>query len=483
MDERGVSWKILLSSRSEDKVLVCGLGAGEIAGLARTWPRLDWCKSDAVKAPLSNVPAELFAGIRFVVPSDFRSNCYDVVILGNNAYQPATIFSLLKANGVLVCVGFAGCKYLRKQLFAVGFSVIQQYGVLPAHKPRIIYPLGSRRLRRKGLGLHCPGSLRGRFGLGLIRLLNFTGVISPLSRGALTLAWRGRDMGNESLRRWLENQLQQEIVDLVIYCGSDSARRKLTLLGVGRKDEADLIIKVADSAIGKEAIQQETVALQVLTEERVSIKFPRVLLAQQWEGYFIQVQTSLEKSGHGQCQRLLNEHLRALASLAGVSHCNCRMVDTRDWQMLVEVLATTRETLPGKIAILAKEVESTFFSTVDVITTRVHGDFTPWNIDVTANILTVWDWEDSRGDGLIFMDIFHFIVRQAVLVGPWPGALAVVRRINVASQKFIYFAEWSPHIDYVPYLKIWLLQEYINKSDYRLLELAEFILAETGDGN
>ena len=63
-------------------------------------------------------------------------------------------------------------------------------------------------------------------------------------------------------------------------------------------------------------------------------------------------------------------------------------------------------------------------------------------------------------------DIFHFLYRQASLVGPWPGAQILLRDMSNAAKRFLDIAGYET-IEIDTILKIWLLSEYsIKSSDF-----------------
>ncbi len=47
---------------------------------------------------------------------------------------------------------------------------------------------------------------------------------------------------------------------------------------------------------------------------------------------------------------------------------------------------------------------------------RMHGDFTPWNMYVSTPFLQVYDWEMSKPQMPLLFDLFHFIIQKSVLV-------------------------------------------------------------------
>ena len=58
-------------------------------------------------------------------------------------------------------------------------------------------------------------------------------------------------------------------------------------------------------------------------------------------------------------------------------------------------------------------------ASVTVPCSLCHGDFAPWNFRCHDRKLQIYDWEDAAENMPIGIDLFHFMFRQASLLGPW----------------------------------------------------------------
>jgi hypothetical protein len=92
-----------------------------------------------------------------------------------------------------------------------------------------------------------------------------------------------------------------------------------------------------------------------------------------------------------------------------------------------------------------------------------HGDFTPWNVRVSAGEelprIFVYDWEDSRECIPYGVDAFLFIYRQRRLVGPWRG-------IDDVLSEYYSKTEQSLQSDIAAYL--FLAEEYLRRIEGRI---------------
>jgi len=472
LDERGVSWKVLLPHHENGQVLACGLGAGEIVGLARSWLRIDCCFPEDTAYDLSaTLPPEIFARIKHLDGPLQSDKKYDLIVLGKGKNIFCDFMPLLAEDGVLVLVSYLGCEHKWIELKAAGFGQLLRYGVLPTKQPRIIYPLQNRRLRRKAFDMHSPGSQRSILAMRAIRCLSNFGITAPLTRGSVTIAKRHLGQEKHTLQFWLQEQLHREILDLVVYCGSDTSVRKITLLAVGAEGQDDYIVKIADTKTATEAIKRETNALKILAATTIPAVIPRVLLSSPWRGYNIQVQTTLSKST-GQINYLTENHLRFLASLANIGRQRIRLADSRIWHQLVDDLKNTDTTLPSPVKKLARVVCSSDFAKKKIFTHQLHGDFTPWNMAIHNDSLAIWDWEDGESQGLAFFDIFHFIIRKAILLGPWPGTANILQEIKDVCSVLRTKTAFSAQIDHITSLQIWIVLEYLRNPHPKLLRIA-----------
>ncbi len=477
LDERSASWKVLLSYQPEHRVLALELNVLQVASLARSLGRIFWNIPKDTKLELRNIPTDIINRITVVNKDETKNHTYNIIIAGGTEAPSLEEFAnLLVEDGTLVCIGFMGLKLGKPKLLSMGFNSIDMYGALPLNQPRIFYPLADRRLRHLGLGFHKPGSMKAKFGVQTARILNNLGIKFPLEKGAVTLARRRKSIEG-TLLEWLGKKLDQDLVDLVIYCGSDSERRKITALAID-EDGTDCIVKIADTLKGSAAIAQETAVLLAISESDLPAIFPEIILEEKWNNYSIQVQTNVSIMGARQVPQLTDTHLKLLAALSNINRQGCKLAATQLWQETIVSLSKGSGRLPWSLTILANEVSTSSYGEEKIICHSTHGDFAPWNIDILNGKIAIWDWEDSLESGLIYSDIFHFIVRQAILIGPWPGSQRIINRIATASQRLSTLTHTPDALDPLNLLKFWVVREYLKKPSEHLEEIA----SELGGG-
>ena len=435
LDERAISWKVLLPTDPKSRVLALGLEEGELSGLARSYDCLD---------------TEAVAGIR-----------YDVAILGNNIAEYADrveqLLLRIRPDGVVMSSDYCD---IVKRIREAGFRNCKQYAGLPPHQPRLYLPLESARLRAKGLSFHKPGSLKAKLALSLAKFMSRFGVKSHLMKNTISLYTAEEDVFSAGgIINWISKQVGYEIVDLVVYCGSESERRKITALAIAKDGNDDVVVKIADTQSGVEAIKQETEALRDIAKSPLADYAPEVIAEGACGSYYLQIQEKLSTGG-SQASTLTDAHIDFLKELSRISRRECLLRETSIWQKLRDRLEK-HDTVPSEVASVVRYVFSEEVANTKVCSHRSHGDFAPWNISMRSGSCLVYDWEDSLGDAMAFSDLFHFVYRQAALVGPWPGGWSIVGQV---SEYVVRLAERSGvSADNIELsLSVWSLHEYMN---------------------
>ncbi|MFC1603520.1 hypothetical protein ACFL5F_00705 [Planctomycetota bacterium] len=442
LDERGVSWKILLTVGPDGRICAIGLGEGELAGLARSYGNVDTDPVDDLE--------------------------YDAVIIGDkggDTHDLNNLISRIKPAGIFVN---AGRKCAAGQLKNTGLRYSRHYAALPPEKPRLFIPLASRKLRSKGLAFHSPGSFKARAGLAAAKGLNLLGIKGHLEKHVIRIHAKDEDvLTKQGLMEWLAKKLGYPIIDLVIYAGSESPRRKITALAVAAESKEDIVVKIADTEPGIQAIKQESEALRAIEDSPLSSQGPRLICEGQWNSYYVQLQEKIIGVNNKQTASLTSAHLDFLSQLSAIDRRVLPFKQTNAWHNIENWAGVTSSiALPKVVRSSIEKVLSGEFADKPIICHRTHGDFAPWNIKINKGKLFVYDWEDSLSDGLVLTDIFHFLYRQASLVGPWPGAQKLLRDMSNVSKRFLDIAGHEAiEIDAV--LTIWLLSEYsIKPSDF-----------------
>jgi hypothetical protein len=174
-----------------------------------------------------------------------------------------------------------------------------------------------------------------------------------------------------------------------------------------------------------------------------------------------------------QVARLTPMHRAFLLGLSQLGHKVVPLRETQIWSRLKSWSQTDRlSDTPHPVGSLLNTALSGSFAEKPVVCHRTHGDFAPWNIKVRARSLFVYDWEDSLPDGLALTDAFHFLYRQASLIGPWPGATRMMHRM-LSEVAPLCRPERAQIPDPMTYLQTWMLNEYLNSPSEHIVEMCE----------
>jgi uncharacterized protein YggU (UPF0235/DUF167 family) len=439
IDERSVSWKALLPVSTENRVLAIGLTQEELNGVSRSYHLID-------KRP--------------------RKPKYEIALVGKNIKDSGLInicLSCLSDSAVMVvCSDNVNRAIKNSNLTHCG-----AYAALPLNHPRLFIPLTSRKSIKAGLGFYSPGSLRNKAFLLFAKVLNTAGIVKHLRGNTINIWVKGKTSNEQLIKYWLSEKMGWPVGEIVIYTGADSVKRKITILAISSDYKNKIIAKIADTSTAVAAIKQESSALSRLSQSSLANLVPSLIIEDNFGPYFIQIQTALPKQTM-QHAFLSNTHLDFLIKLSQINRHSLPINNTSEWRCINQTLD-----YPLPMHNILSKLKRYNFSDKKIDCHMVHGDFVPWNIIYKKDSILVYDWEDSIPLGLPFHDAFHFIYRQASLVGPWKGASVIINRMKSTSTFLKNAAKINCDINIA--LSIWCIKEYLNKPDTRLIDIATII--------
>lgn len=443
-DERSVSWKVLLPFDPNLRILALGLSIGELNGLGRTFRHVD------------------------TSPCGFK---YEVLVLGEQVtgrQSDQKYLGYMATDGLLVAVGLSQVHDVFKQF---PWHHVSEYACLPTHQPRIFLPLSTKRVRRRGLCFHAPGSIKQKILLFGATWLSQLGITLHLRRKTISVfSARKEGEGGGFLKSWISQQVGWQVEEMVIYAGSDSPARKITALCIPSNYNEQVVAKIADTEQAAEATRHEAEALSLLSRSGLAKSVPKLLVVSDLGPYVVQLQTCLAKGGR-RSRTLSKPHFDFLSELSQINKKSIPLGQSVEWQNVCRV-ATTPESgeFPEAVVRLASRFVDNRTDTVFVDCHMTHGDFTSWNIICEYSSILVYDWEDWKPLGLPFQDLFHFLYRQALLVGPWPGASGLLKTMKDAALKLAREANIGFDVNCA--MKLWCIKEHSTKPNQNIVECA-----------
>lgn len=410
-----------------------------------------------------------------IVDATPRRPQYHMLVTGSNHRKEQIWLPLLdriRKDGYFVFTGrYPGKRLLRK----AGLTVMSRYAGLPAHRPRLFIPLQSAQGTNRGLLFHVPGSRKLRFTWSIVRFLARLGIQKPLHHYTITLCSRNRCTRQPNdLIAFLSKCLGYPIGDLVLYGGSDTPQRKTTVLALATDDGQDVVVKIADTDMAKKALKQETDALRKLADSPLTGQVPKLLFEDHWREYTLQVQQKCPLPSRRQIPTLTPIHTAFLVKLTEQGKQTIPIAQTSVWKQIQDAFDNRNGPVSLSVQQLLTRVLSDGFAHSPVICHRIHGDFAPWNIRLHREKIMVYDWEDSEPKGVAFTDTFHFLFRQAWLVGPWPGADAMIRKMRATAELLAEKAE----IDRIMIdraLPLWALAQFLHAPSNPIVQIITFL--------
>ncbi len=471
LEERLVSWKILLPHKPGANVLAIGLDSGSLKGLLRTWEQVD-CFYSTGSSPLKvKIITGEFNTTKIYSKFKEINRKYDIIVVADKSFmdkkKTPLICKLLKENGIYVSMGYCDGVINRSYIKDSAFPSIKYYAALPQNAPRLFVPLGEKFLRKKGLGFHTPGGFFSRILFKAAKFGNQIGVKFHLYLKPLIIANRSEKVSGELLTDFLEQLLDTKISDLIIYTGSDQPSRKSTALAVS-EDGQNTVVKIADTNKGRDAIRQESDALNILNSTKLFCHVPDLIVQEaNWMEYSIQVQSEILLDIDKQNSVLSKQHYQFLIGLSFINRRVIEINKTATYINLIKKLEPfSLKEQPDLLIKIIDFIQTNEFRKQKIVCHRTHGDFAPWNIKAKDQQFFVVDWEESLSDGLALTDIFHFIYRNAALVGPWKGGFDLLNQFKKSADLLIKEAK-LPELNYDAILSIWLTTEYLkNQSPY-----------------
>ncbi|GAA5021856.1 hypothetical protein GCM10023258_11610 [Terrabacter aeriphilus] len=186
--------------------------------------------------------------------------------------------------------------------------------------------------------------------------------------------------------------------------------------------------KVGSSDFTDALVAREAAALRVLGDVPwTTLRVPRLLAHQRWNGHDVLVQTALSSDGPAD----LDLSLRALRELVQAGEVvRTSLADSVWWHELGRRTACLPDHPAADVLRRAVEALEALAPTLHVSQGRAHLDWAPWNMGRSGDVLSVWDWEQFSEGVPVGYDAVHYAVQDlVVLEQAHPvAAFATVRR-------------------------------------------------------
>jgi hypothetical protein len=295
------------------------------------------------------------------------------------------------------------------------FPALHEYALFPASNPRVVVPLTSDGNTLTGLGLYRSGRPAGRAATRIAGIASRFHFYSPLRGHVLLIASQDPDSTQRSAASSLISaHVGSHAPSHAVYLGTTLGNRKTIVLPLTQSDP-DTIAKIGATEPATASLAREAFVLEELARSGLGSNIPTVRALVPRDSSLALLQ-EYRKRLRAPKQVFEASVVRFLADLSTLGRHGKPLAP-----FVHELVASTTLATNGRAAdatrSLIQQLEAIADSGAQVHVHHTHGDFTPWNCFWTGKGLFVFDWEESRPDGLALADAFNYMVMPAVLVG------------------------------------------------------------------
>jgi thymidylate kinase len=309
----------------------------------------------------------------------------------------------------------------------------------PNGTPRWIWP--SHLSTPSFLKFYNISNTRSKLIAGMIRLAFYLKLPKMISSGKLSLP-----IESDAL------DTLQEIVghDWSMFTGTAGLNRTALFYGNGK------FIKVPVGEHARTILQVESDALN--QKKNIASDSIEIPTACQKYGMLILNDVSV---GGKRISKFTNLHSHAIAEISGKNQ-SCEPIKcSYHWQELTatlnSLLTATDPRMPRGLIRKLDQLKNSINPERTIPMNLAHGDFTPWNIFVKQNRISLIDWELSNSSAPCLFDLFHFIYQQSSLVDHVPYTKTKERIAEALHEQLIRQHAEERSIDTELHHKLYLL--------------------------
>jgi hypothetical protein len=230
-----------------------------------------------------------------------------------------------------------------------------------------------------------------------------------------------------SLAGYLTGVLGQEAV-ISLRIGAPRANRKPVLQVLSCDGQVLGFAKVGINALTRDLVRAESAALaQLATAPLTRVGVPRLIHHGQWRGHEVLVQQALTGSGPARSWAELSSAMAELAGVQGTSRGPAGQ--SRYWRGLRERLHGAADRAAARELLQALDQLQATADSTSVEFGSWHGDWTPWNMTMSAGRAMVWDWERFQAGIPVGYDAVHYRLQEAVAGGRVPAQAAAAAAV------------------------------------------------------
>ena len=258
-----------------------------------------------------------------------------------------------------------------------------------------------------------------------------------------------------------------------IFTGTVGVNRK-AILELNKNNKTEYFIKISLTESSKELIHNEADILEYISSFTFeNIEIPKII--EKNDDYIII--DNIKQNSSYQTNSIDDIHIKALDDLYSRTLAEKKLEDidsVKESNLILNKLETSdiNTKLPSdkieNIFTNIASIKSTLTNdmSISLSLSLAHCDFTPWNMYVTNNKLSVFDWELSKKNTVLLYDLFHYIFQTEILINKQDYS-SIINTINTVFKneylkEIIKKYNIDINLNYILYLEYTVLY-YLDK--------------------
>lgn len=266
---------------------------------------------------------------------------------------------------------------------------------------------------------------------------------------------------NSDLEKFLDRNFRHSY-DISFFGGTPSVHQK-AVLQISCKNKILAYCKISNSKAVEELFDKECDTLNYLSSKNVN-NVPNVIARENMDNLYIFCQSNVKSKKSKTIKELNNIHIRSLRELYEKTKVEISF-DKSDYYLMLHQLKNNKhlnDIEDKKLICKVVEKIEEYLRENTVNFAFYHGDFTPWNISVEQNDLTLFDFEYAKRTYPYYLDLFHFFLQTQIFVKK-NNNIRILSNFEKLKKKFR-----SLNIDFEVYFIMYLLEIinlYISRTD------------------
>jgi thymidylate kinase len=258
------------------------------------------------------------------------------------------------------------------------------------------------------LAFYNASGKRGQFISRAIKLLSAFKLSSLITNGSVNIYSKGQNkLGREMAESWTECS---------IFMGTPGMQRSI-LVALIRSNTISRFLKIPTNQASTQLIQYEKESIVYVTSlESPYLKLPCLYPAKNSDTLCIE---NLQHSSSLRSASFTLIHASFIADCFNTHAIKKPLNQCEFWGQSKTAFDSKRfstNTQISELAALGKKMIWLMDDQQEVWTHWAHGDFTPWNMFVQEDKISLYDWELFRIEAPALFDLFHFQYQKGILM-------------------------------------------------------------------